>query len=738
MARRILLLVYWLSCTSAWAVTFTVTQTGDESDCSPGDGFCNTGNPCQPGHFNCTLRAAIEEANARATNDLVSIVIQTFTANETTIALTQSLPPITHRVSISRDFGSGPVIIDGGGSDGFVFQGGNGGGVSDLTIQHCANGVVFQGGSNYTTTATLLHNGDGVLIDGSHFNTVGGVISGNSGDGVHIINGSKSNIIYGARIGTTADGAGEFGNGGNGVHIVGSPFNTISYLTVISGNAANGVFIEGAAAVKNEVRGCYIGTDVDAATAIPNAQNGVLISGAPSNFVGFAVVSATYEHSVISGNGGDGVKITGAGAHANDVNLANIGTDLTGLNPIGNTGNGVVFENGANGNSFEFRNYPSPGISAFNGGAGVLVSSATSNEIAGMSIHDNGGLGIQLNNGNGTPNAPALSGASAFGGQTQIAGTLSGKPNTSYTIDYYANTACDGSGSGEGEEWLDLATRTTDAAGNADIGTTIFAALPAGTFITATATEFLKGLTSEFSPCITVGGALPCSITCPGSVTNTVEKNRMAKVSYPMPITSGPCGTITCTPPSGSTFPLGSTRVDCTASASFKKCHFFVVVVNADYSASVNVGAFTCTPPSPTTNCVANGTLSFLNRGNVFAAADFMFAKTCKTARSGDLKCKVAGTLTVTAVDFDDTPPCVVSFYLSDDATLGPMDALLYRRQVTKLEASFAKGVPLPVKFRIPKGVNPTGKFILIAMDDLNKVPESDETNNNTSFGPLP
>ncbi len=78
-------------------------------------------------------------------------------------------------------------------------------------------------------------------------------------------------------------------------------------------------------------------------------------------------------------------------------------------------------------------------------------------------------------------------------------------------------------------------------------------------------------------------GAGPCSITCPTNV--TVAKNANfcgAVVTYPDPTTTGACGAIVCSPPSGSYFPVGTTTVTCTEQVtSGATCSFTVTVMGA-------------------------------------------------------------------------------------------------------------------------------------------------------------
>ncbi|MEO8444206.1 MAG: CSLREA domain-containing protein [Gammaproteobacteria bacterium] len=51
------------------AATFTVNSPSDVNDASPGNGICETA----PGNAVCTLRAAIQEANALTGNDIINL-----------------------------------------------------------------------------------------------------------------------------------------------------------------------------------------------------------------------------------------------------------------------------------------------------------------------------------------------------------------------------------------------------------------------------------------------------------------------------------------------------------------------------------------------------------------------------------------------------------------------------------------------------------------------------------------
>jgi hypothetical protein len=73
-------------------------------------------------------------------------------------------------------------------------------------------------------------------------------------------------------------------------------------------------------------------------------------------------------------------------------------------------------------------------------------------------------------------------------------------------------------------------------------------------------------------------GGQPCVVTCPANITRSNDPNQCgAVVTYPAPTTTGTCGTVTCSPASGSFFPKGTTTVTCTP-ATGPACTFTVTV----------------------------------------------------------------------------------------------------------------------------------------------------------------
>ncbi|HQR35408.1 MAG TPA: proprotein convertase P-domain-containing protein [Blastocatellia bacterium] len=118
----------------------------------------------------------------------------------------------------------------------------------------------------------------------------------------------------------------------------------------------------------------------------------------------------------------------------------------------------------------------------------------------------------------------------------------------------------------------------------------------------------------------TNGCAQACAITCPANIT-VKTFGASAVVNYPAPTTTGSCGTVTCTPASGSTFQVGTTTVTCTAAgAAPVTCSFNVMVMRVPGAVALtDVG---CTAPGD----AITGTATFTNNTGASAASSATIA----------------------------------------------------------------------------------------------------------------
>ena len=366
------------------SATFTVNSTGDGSDSFPGDGLCRT-SMIPP--FICTLRAAIQEANASPGLDVINFSIGT---GVQTITPASPLPTITDPVIIDGTTQPGivpgiPCIVAGHpcielngfsagclNANGLHITAGNST-VRGLVINRfCFSGIELQAGggnviqrnfigTDVNGTADLGNGSVGVEVFQSPNNTIGGttvgarnVISGNTFYGILIANsGATGNQVLGNFIGTDLNGTAALGNSDHGVYILAANNNIIGGTVagernIISGNGEDGVRIEASGATGNQVLGNFIGTDVTGTVGLRNFADGVLISASPNNTIGGTVAGAK---NVISGNNARGILIEGPAATGNQVLGNFIGTDVTGTVGLGNAAAGVVIRNGASNNT---------------------------------------------------------------------------------------------------------------------------------------------------------------------------------------------------------------------------------------------------------------------------------------------------------------------------------------------------------------------------------------------------
>lgn len=472
---QLLILVALFFVGTAHAATFTVNVTTDGSDANPGNGVCNTGVGS-----NCTLRAAIQEANAFAGTDTIEFSIGS-PGGIRIITPNSPVPVITQ-----------PVIIDG------WTQGAAG----------------YTGSPLIEIVGTNAVAGSGLEITAGGSTVRGLAINRFPSNGITLRT-SGGNTIEACYLGTdAATGAVDRGNARSGIEIT-SLNNLIGGLTaarrnVISGNDQNGILVSAGA---NVIIGNYIGTDATGSAALGNDDSGIILSS--GNRVGGTTAG---ERNVISGNN-EGITLNGDGS---TITGNYIGTDANGTADLGNNFAGVYFLTSTSSNRIGGAAAGEANKIAFND-FGVLFSqpfATAGNSIRGNSIFSNDNLGIALTSGfNPTPNDeddadtgennlqnyPVLTEASNSGGATTIKGSLNSSASTPFTIDFFASARCDSSDFGEGETFLGSTVVTTNAGGDVSFSFTPASPVTLGQFITATTTRNNLPLdTSEFSECFQV------------------------------------------------------------------------------------------------------------------------------------------------------------------------------------------------------------------------------------------
>jgi len=417
-----------------------------------------------------------------------------------------------------------------------------------------ASGNVIQGntiGTDVTGTSSLTNYEDGIMVNGAPNTIIGGtepgagnLISGNTLGGIYVnASGAYGTIIQGNTIGTNRSGTLPLGNGEYGINIIGAPQVLIGGSAsgagnLVSGNAQHGIYLNDTQGGGGTIiQGNKVGTDISGLQTLGNTLSGIVIDLSTNNTIGG---SSPGEGNLISGNGETGILITESGTSGNRILGNLIGTDLSGESPLGNAQDGIRIQNNAASNTIGGSEPGSSNRIAYNGSSGVYLESGTSNTVEGNLLWDNAGLGIDLapqgvtpndagdadTGANGLQNFPVLN-AVIGGSSTTVGGSLESLADTTYRLEFFASPTCDASGYGEGRTYLGSGQITTGSSGQGSFELTLEAAVSAGEFISATATD-PSGNTSEFSACM---GAVPPG--GPVSITYAYDPlNRLVDATY--------------------------------------------------------------------------------------------------------------------------------------------------------------------------------------------------------------
>ena len=190
-------------------------------------------------------------------------------------------------------------------------------------------------GTNQAGTAAA-GNGIGILSLGSG-DTIGGVgptvrnvVSGN---GQAIVLGGSASLCEGNYVGTDVSGTVAIGNANQAILVQGTNHRVSRNLVA---NNGTGIFVSGGPG--HRLVGKIVGTDVTGTLRRANGT-GVLLTNATGVTIGGVTVA---ERNLISGNV-DGLSIGGAST-GNLVQGNYVGTDVTGLQPLGNTNQGILIQ----------------------------------------------------------------------------------------------------------------------------------------------------------------------------------------------------------------------------------------------------------------------------------------------------------------------------------------------------------------------------------------------------------
>jgi len=287
---------------------------------------------CDDGDGNCTLRAAIEEANAHAGADVINFNITgtpDFGSDGYRIEPATGLPGITEALT-----------IDGTTQPEYVAN-------TAANPQPLNGHIVIEIDGNQTTNATSL-----AFENGSDNSVVRGISIGGFKWGI-TFNGSQNAVVEGNYLGIRADGSAFGGAPDSGVSFNGGSNNSRlggtspSQRNAIGNISVAGVFISDfetdstTVTTSNVVvQGNFFGLRPDGITAAPIGGHAISIIGSSQNQIGGTSLAARN----IIGNSADGITVMSSPDHNANGNIIQgnyVGVLADGITPAGLSSNGI-------------------------------------------------------------------------------------------------------------------------------------------------------------------------------------------------------------------------------------------------------------------------------------------------------------------------------------------------------------------------------------------------------------
>lgn len=420
-----------LAAGSAQALTLTINSLGDLGTQTAGNGLCSTGNSITlpgggPAVAECTLRAALEEANASA--DPVTIDVSPFIESDingySIIDVSTGLPFIQNQVTIAGDTHPNhetgtrqtPLVVNWAGSSSANVSGirfsstGNGSYsvVRNIAITRFPNsGILINGGTGYLIQSNYIGSrwlpfSTGLLTEGNgaHGIDVNGgssmpdpttivdnMIFQNGGDGIHLRGGTATTFIADNIIGlapTLSNASGE-------------PFEATRSETAIVGNRGAGIYVAESASGFNRI-------GVDGGNTISNNEGGGIVVRADFQQIGSNLIGLAHEFDVHPNNDPEDYGNAGSGlvleSSNNSVGFGSGGN----ANHIGNSGAvGIRIGSGSSTEPFEANDNviranvvgADPDDNAQGQSQGIRIDNGSGNEIDNNTIAHNG-TGIEI------------------------------------------------------------------------------------------------------------------------------------------------------------------------------------------------------------------------------------------------------------------------------------------------------------------------------------------------------
>ncbi|MFT3742721.1 MAG: carboxypeptidase regulatory-like domain-containing protein [Pyrinomonadaceae bacterium] len=379
-------------------------------------------------------------------------------------------------------------------------------------------------------------NGTGMVIKGNQNMIIANTISGSVDSGLDIF--GNQNTLSDNMIGTNTAGTSAIPNF---VGVIVQGVDNMLLRNLVSGNTV-GISVAsslqtGTIPTGNIIKGNLIGTNLAGNSAIPNTEDGIVLSNARTTLIGGIGSNIPTDRNIISGNRRHGISLTN-GSTQNRISGNYVGVGIDGTTALGNMGTGIRVGDRCSNTTIGGPEANAGNTIAYNGVNGIsLANDAGNNNIIDPNrIFGNALAGIDIGENGLTPNDPTDADVGPNKLQNFPTFTLSitgGELIVNYRVDsapqhstygtsgiYVEFFKADATGAGRdflGSDHYLLSDYSNGLPGTRqkNLGNAASLGISAGDSLTATAMD-ADGNSSEFSPAFPVNST---SVTISGRVT---------------------------------------------------------------------------------------------------------------------------------------------------------------------------------------------------------------------------
>jgi parallel beta-helix repeat protein len=225
---------------------------------------------------------------------------------------------------------------------------------SSVLLGNASSGVLLNGAQNVTVISnTIGYNGNsGIALYNSSNNVIGGnVIRDNGVDGITLAAASHNNKVGGPMVGSSYGGNKIGFNNAHGINVLRVPAISLASPT------------------GNQIAGNWVGT-LNSVAPAPNKGSGIVLNTAVDNQIGEPAPAAP---NIVGSNQGQGIWLRAA---AKDNTVLNTYVGTNGFTALPNLLNGILIEEGSNGNMIGGLATNTANLIYQNNEAGILLRGA--------------------------------------------------------------------------------------------------------------------------------------------------------------------------------------------------------------------------------------------------------------------------------------------------------------------------------------------------------------------------